>query len=75
MTDVVKPKNGWPWLERCTAAVLVLVILVMGWMVLAENLPDWLRLESVEAEVLAVLMLLFLALGLVSGLALWHTRS
>jgi len=68
------PKNEYPWLERCTATVLALVIVGVGWMILAEDLPEWLRLETVTAEVLAVVSLLFLALGLVSGLALLHTR-
>ncbi len=63
------------WLERFTAGVLVVVIILLGWMVLAEDLPAWLRFAQIETEVLIVVFFLCLALGLVSGLALLHTRS
>ncbi len=66
--------QAYVWLERLTAAVLVIVILALGWMIVAEALPDALRLASAEAEVLIVGALLLLALTLVSGLALLHTR-
>ena len=69
-----KNSQAYLWLERLTAAVLVLVILALGWMIVAEALPNALRLASVEAEVLVVGALLLLALTLVSGLALLHTR-
>jgi hypothetical protein len=61
-------------LERLTALTLLLVIAALGWMILAEDLPAWLRLATVEAEVILVASLMVLALGLVSWLALWHTR-
>jgi uncharacterized iron-regulated membrane protein len=63
------------WLERVTAMVLVLVILAVGWMMVAEELPGWLRLPTVEAEIVAVVGLLSVALALVSGLAFLHTRD
>jgi hypothetical protein len=62
------------WLERLTAAVLVLVILAVLWMVcVAADVPN-LRLASVEQEAVAMLGLLTLALGLVTVVALLHTR-
>ncbi|MBM4072548.1 MAG: hypothetical protein FJ271_27000 [Planctomycetes bacterium] len=62
------------WLERLTALTLLLVIAALGWMILAEDLPTWLRLATAEAEVIVVGSLLVIALALVSALALWHTR-
>ncbi len=73
------PKRPDPltlWLERLTAAVLVTVLLCVAWMAAAASPPlGWLRLPSVEAEVLIVLGLLTLALVLVSVVALLHTRK
>jgi hypothetical protein len=64
------------WLERVTAAVLVAVLLAVVWMVVVadQSLP-WLRLPTVEAEVVVVVGLLTLALVLVSVVALLHTRK
>jgi hypothetical protein len=62
-------------LEWLTAAVLVLVLASLGWIVVAAYLPGWGRWLPVEAEVIAVLALLTAALVLVSVLALLHTRS
>jgi hypothetical protein len=62
------------WLERLTAAVLLLVIAAVGWMVCVTVRPDWLRLPSVEMEAVAVLGLLTAAVLLVSVVALLHTR-
>jgi hypothetical protein len=47
----------------------------LGWMLLAAYQPELVRLASVEAEVIAVLTLLTAALGLVSVVALLHTRK
>lgn len=63
------------WLERATATVLVLVIVAVGWMIVAEDLPGWLRLATAEVEIAVVLALLSSALILVSGLAFLHTRD
>jgi ethanolamine permease len=62
------------WLEWVAAAALLLVLAALGWMALAERLPAWGRLPSLEAEILLVLGLLTAALLLVSVLALRHTR-
>jgi hypothetical protein len=71
--DLSRP--GLVWLERVTAFALGLVVLLLAWMLLAAYGPGWARLASVEAEVVAVLALLTAALGLVSVLALLHTRG
>lgn len=69
-----KSNTSYLWLERLTAMVLVLVILAVGWMMVADDVPDWLRLPSVEAEIVAIVALLSVALALVSGLAILHTQ-
>jgi hypothetical protein len=61
-------------LERITAAVLVTVILALGWMVLRAYQPDWLGAASIQAEAIIILVLLLAALILVTVLALLHTR-
>jgi hypothetical protein len=78
------PKDGSPdprgsgptivWLERVTAAILVLVILSLSWMVLAAYRPDWASVLSAEAEVILVGGILVAALILVTVVALLHTR-
>jgi hypothetical protein len=62
-------------LERMTAAVLLVVLAALGWMILAAYRPEWVRLLPVEAEVIVVLVLLTAALVLVSVVALLHTRG
>lgn len=66
---------GYPVLERVTAAVLLLVVLALGWMLGAAYQPKWPRLASEEVELIVVLVLLTAALVLVSVVALLHTRS
>ena len=61
-------------LERVTAVVLIAVVLVLGWMMVIAYQPEWVRLPSVEAEVIFTLVLLAAALILVSVVALLHTR-
>jgi hypothetical protein len=68
------PEPRYPWLERLTTAVLLLVVLALGWIVLAAYQSDWARLAAVEVEVVLVLALLTAALLLVSLVALLHTR-
>jgi hypothetical protein len=63
------------WLERATAAVLVVVVVAMCWMLVAAYRADWLRLPSEQAEVIVMVVLLSVALGLVSVVALLHTRT
>lgn len=63
-----------PLLERVTGVVLILVLLAVGWMMLAAYQPEWSRWLSTPVEILIVLILLFAALALVSVVALLHTR-
>jgi hypothetical protein len=72
------PSLPSPWftlLERVTAAVLVLVLAALAWMIAVVYLPAWGGWASVETQVLIVLALLSVALVLVSVVALLHTRS
>ena len=62
-------------LERVASGVLLLVIASLGWIMLAAYQPTWLRLPSLELEVLLVLGLLTGALVLVSVVALRQTRG
>jgi len=62
-------------LELVASGVLLLVILSLGWIMLAAYQPDWLRLPSLELEVLLVLGLFTAALVLVSVVALRQTRG
>jgi hypothetical protein len=62
-------------LEWVTAVVLVLVLAALAWMAMADYLPAWGRLLSLEAEILGVLGLLTAALLFVSVLALLHTQD
>jgi hypothetical protein len=68
------PKRGVLALETITAAVLLLVLAALAWMVLAAYWPGAFRLAAVGTEVIVVLVLLSLALALVSIVALLHTR-
>ena len=47
----------------------------LGWILVASYRPDWLRLASLEAEVIVVVALFVAALLLVSLIALLHTRD
>ena len=60
-------------LERITAAVLLLVVASLGWILAAAYQPD-LANWAEEAQVIIVLVLLTAALVLVSIVALLHTR-
>jgi uncharacterized membrane protein (DUF485 family) len=62
-------------LELVASGVLLLVIVSLGWIMLAAYQPDWLRLPSLELEVLLVLGLFTAALVLVSVVALRQTRG
>jgi hypothetical protein len=65
----------YPWLERLTATVLLLVLAALVWMVLATWRPEWSQQVALEVQVWVVLGLLVAALLLVSVTALLHTRS
>jgi hypothetical protein len=72
-----EPRTGqsFPLVERVAAAVLLLVLVVIGWIVVAAHRPRWLRFVSIELEVLFVIGLLTAALLLVAFVALRHTRD
>jgi hypothetical protein len=57
-----------------TGFVLFLVIVALGWVLLAAYAPGLARLPNESHEVLTVLGLLTAALVMVSVVALWHTR-
>jgi hypothetical protein len=61
-------------LERLTAGVLLLVLLALGWIVVAAWQPAWADWAAVEIQVWLILALLAAALVLVSVVALLHTR-
>ena len=67
--------RGLLWLEWLTAAVLIAVLLALGWITAAPLLPDWGLLPTAETEVVLVLGLLVAALILVSAVALLHPRK
>ena len=63
------------WLEHATALVLVLVLAALGCIVVEAYQPAWAAWLSTGAQIVFVLVLLGAALGLVSIVALLHTRS
>lgn len=67
--------GGFRWLEQLTGMVLGLVALALCWMLAVSYQPGVLRLASETTEVVVVITLLSVALGLVSLVALIHTRS
>lgn len=69
-----KPGNSVSILERLTGAVLIVMLLAIGWMVLVTLVPALPRVLSVEAEVIVMTGLLTASLVLVSVVALLHTR-
>ena len=62
-------------LELVASGVLLLVILSLGWIMLVAARPAWIRLPTLELEVLLVLGLLTGSLLLVSVVALRQTRG
>ena len=81
MSDSTSPEGPrpagprYPLLEGCTAAVLVLVLLSLGWMALGACRPGWGAWADLRVQVWAVTGLLGASLVLVSVVALLHTRS
>jgi hypothetical protein len=69
------PLKSQSALDRVATAVLLLVNVGLVWMLIAAMQPTWLRLPSLQLEVLAMLGLLTGALLLVSAVALRQTRS
>ena len=64
-----------PVLETVAAAVLLLVLAAIVWMVLAAYWPASFQVASTSTEVIAMLILLSAALVLISVVALLHTRA
>jgi len=74
--DAKRPASfGFRLLEWSTAIVLGLVIVALGWMLVAAYLQGWGRLGSEATELVVLLVLLTAALLLLSGAALAHTRK
>jgi hypothetical protein len=67
--------HGTAPLERLTAAVLVCVLVSLGWMALAACQPGLSAAVALPVQVVVVVALLVAALALVSTVALLHTRS
>ncbi len=61
--------------EQIASAVLLLVLAALGWIIIAAFSPTWVRLASLELEVIGIVGLLLAALILVSVVALLHTRK
>jgi hypothetical protein len=72
--DTPVTRGPQAWLEWITAGVLWLVVIALGWITVAPQVPEWGLLATEELEVIAFLGLLTAALILVSVLALLHTR-
>jgi len=73
--SVAAPSRTNRLLEQTASAVLILVLGALGWMIVAASFPEWGRLASLEVEVIGIVGLLLAALGLVSVVALLHTRK
>jgi len=67
-----KPKASRPSTisEHIASVVLALVIFALGWIILAAWKVSWIRLPSLEMEVILVVGLLVAALLMVSVVAL-----
>jgi hypothetical protein len=67
-------ERRYPWVERLTAVVLLLVLLALGWITVAAFRPDWGEVVALPVQVWVVVGLLTAAVLLVSLVALLHTR-
>jgi hypothetical protein len=71
-----KPQHAsYRWLELIASGVLRMVLAAVVWMIVVAYYPEWGRMASLELEVIAIVTLLVSALGLVSVVALLHTRK
>ena len=64
-----------PRLDRLAGVSLIAALLTVGWIATSAYWPDWLRLASVEAEVVVCVAVFGTSLALVCGVALRHTRA
>jgi ABC-type multidrug transport system permease subunit len=69
------PHPSYRLLEYVASGVLRAVLAAICWMIAVAYFPEWGRMVSVELEVIAIVALLVAALGLVSLVALLHTRK
>lgn len=74
-TLISAPGLAYRLLERAASAVLILVLAALAWMIVAAYRPELGRIAEPALEVAAVVVLLLAALGLVSLVALVHTRK
>ena len=70
---VVRRNNSL--LEYVAAGALILVLASLAWIIIVAGHPTWARHGRLEVEVIVIVGLLTLALLLVSGVALLHTRK
>ena len=75
--DTPAVSSGWLYrlLERIASTILLLVLVALGWIIVAVSVPEWGRLASLETEVIGIVGLLLAALIAVSVVALLHTRK
>ena len=69
------PHRLYRVLEFIASGVLRMVLAAICWMIAVAYYPQWGRMASLELEVIAIVSLLIAALGLVSVVALLHTRK
>jgi len=74
--SISKPQHpSYRLLEMIASGVLRMVLAAIVWMIAVAYYPEWGRMASLELEVIAIVALLVSALGLVSLVALLHTRK
>ncbi len=69
------PHPSYRVLEFIASGVLYMVLAAVVWMIAVSYFPESGRMASEELEVIAIITLLVAALGLVSIVALLHTRK
>ena len=74
-SNATAPHPSYRILELIASVVLRMVLAAICWMIAVAYYPEWGRMASEELEVIAIVTLLFAALGLVSLVALVHTRK
>lgn len=75
ISTAMTPHPSYRLLEFIASGVLRMVLAAICWMIAVSYYPDWGRMASLELEVIAIVSLLVAALGLVSVVALLHTRK
>lgn len=75
ISTAAAPHPSYRLLELIASGVLRMVLAALCWMIAVAYYPEWGRMASEELEVIAIVTLLVAALGLVSVVALIHTRK